>query len=78
MSYTGGGNQFPVLRAAFRTYNVNIMNTVKLMKKQGTDSLKAYYYKDDGIPLFKSIGKFVEKIIMLFYSCDDVRMDHHI
>ena len=75
----GGAGQFEFFRRTSAQYSVHWTNIVKSIKQRGVDSqqqLPGYYYRDDGVKIWKAIDKYVSGIINEFYRTDeDVKGD---
>lgn len=75
----GGEGKVELFKRVSAQYSVHWTNIVWNTKERGvhnSDQLPGYYYRDDGIKIWKAIEEFVQGIIHTFYETDDdVRQD---
>ena len=75
----GGEGRKELMRRGGAAYNIQWTNIRRSVKERGVDDaslLPGYYYRDDGLKLWKAMEDFVTEIINEFYSSDaDVRDD---
>lgn len=70
----GGPGKNELVKRFSALYSVHWTNIVKNVKQRGVDSpdkLPGYYYRDDGIKIWKAIEKFVGQFIDNFYESDE-------
>ena len=75
----GGDGVVKLLQEVSKHYRVHWTHIVKYAKERGVDDpekLPGYYYRDDGIKIWRAIESFVGGIIDDFYKADkDVKED---
>ena len=78
----GGEGKEEVFKRVSREYNVqwtNIKHSLKQRHVCETGELPAYYYRDDGLNIWRAIREFATGIINEFYATDDdVRNDEEL
>ena len=75
----GGDGQFELFKRTSAQYSVHWTNIVCSAKQRGVDcqeQLPGYYYRDDGVKIWKATERYVSDIINEFYKTDkDVKGD---
>jgi arachidonate 5-lipoxygenase len=60
-------------------FSVNWTNIEESIERRGMQTAPGYYYRDDGLKVFKAIKDYVTKVVNLFYASDeDVKSDEEI
>ena len=70
----GGEGKEELFRRVSAVYNINWTNIKRSVKDRGVDDpdlLPGYFYRDDGLKIWKAVEEFVSNVINAFYSCDD-------
>uniref|UniRef100_S4RWR4 Zgc:152891 n=1 Tax=Petromyzon marinus TaxID=7757 RepID=S4RWR4_PETMA len=72
----GGGGHFKLGGKGLKTLTYRHLCILKDVADRGVGDLPSYYYRDDACSIWKTIHKFVDKILAIFYKRDeDVRGD---
>ena len=75
----GGDGKIELLQRVSQAYSVHWTNIERSVKQRGVDDkeqLPGYYYRDDGVKIWRAIKNFVGEIINEFYKTDkDVMED---
>ena len=69
----GGDGRREIMRKGGAIYSIHWTNIKRSIKDRGVDNpdlLPGYYYRDDGLRIWKAIEDFVTRIIDLFYKSD--------
>lgn len=70
----GGEGRRECVRRANSKYDVMDSHIMESLKKRGVDDpdlLPGYYYRDDGIEIWKAIESFVKSILIIHYKSDE-------
>ena len=70
----GGQGKVELMKRVSANYSVHWTNIVKSVRERGVDDvdlLPGYYYRDDGLKIWKAIEMFVEEIVDNFYQTDE-------
>ncbi|XP_075908424.1 polyunsaturated fatty acid 5-lipoxygenase-like [Petromyzon marinus] len=72
----GGGGHFKLGGKGLKALTYRHLCILKDVADRGVGDLPSYYYRDDACSIWKTIHKFVDKILAIFYKRDeDVRGD---
>ena len=69
----GGNGVVEFFKRASKNYSVHWTNIEKSVKTRGVDDalqLPGYYYRDNGLKIFKYLKEFVSKVVNDFYKSD--------
>ena len=75
----GGDGKEELFARASEIFSVDWTNIPKSVKRRGLESIPGYYYRDDGLEVFKAMKEYVTTVVNMFYaSDDDVKSDTEI
>ncbi|XP_051781214.1 polyunsaturated fatty acid lipoxygenase ALOX8-like [Erpetoichthys calabaricus] len=67
---TGGGGFVVILQRALDSLTYSSLCLPENIKARGMENIPNYYYRDDGIQLWKIINRYVKKFITFYYKKD--------
>ncbi|CAM4663559.1 unnamed protein product [Leuciscus chuanchicus] len=68
---TGGTAIVEVIQKAMKTLTYKSMCFPEAMKARGVEDLPNYYYRDDGMMVWKAIRSFVSDVVKICYGSDE-------
>ncbi|XP_078679810.1 allene oxide synthase-lipoxygenase protein-like isoform X2 [Branchiostoma floridae x Branchiostoma belcheri] len=81
-SSLAGRSRLQMMAKAFKTFHLQSLNLPANLAEQGTDDamkLPGYYYRDDGLKLWRATEKYVTDMLALYYRDDEaVREDEEV
>uniref|UniRef100_A0A8C9SKS5 Arachidonate 5-lipoxygenase b, tandem duplicate 3 n=1 Tax=Scleropages formosus TaxID=113540 RepID=A0A8C9SKS5_SCLFO len=75
---TGGGGHVELVQKSMKTFTYKSLCFPEAIKARGLESeeeLPYYYYRDDGLRVWKAVQSFVTDIVSIYYSSDETVQD---
>ena len=60
-----------LMKKASPLFSVDQANIEESVKSRGVENIPGYYYRDDGLKIFRAIKEYVAKVVNLFYASDE-------
>ena len=60
-----------LMKKASPLFSVDWTNIEESVKKRGLENIPEYYYRDDGLKVFRAIKEYVATVVNLFYASEE-------
>lgn len=65
-----------MIKKAYKDWTFDCLNFPKSFETKGTQKVPKYYYRDDGLKLWRAITNFVKGVVSVYYHTEkDVQTD---